>query len=167
MATAYKIDTYRDPVQLDISSTLGKASTYLQQNYDVNTMQTQQLINQYSNTDLLKDIDKEYLGDRLKSIVNYINESGTRDWSRKNITNEIQSYVSSAIDDKVLNAVASTKSYRKQIEEIENIKKTKPELWSLQNQEFATADLNRYLSSYVISFSSRSSRYSLVNLLFL
>ena len=76
MATAYKIDTYRDPVQLDISSTLGKASTYLQQNYDVNTMQTQQLINQYSNTDLLKDIDKEYLGDRLKSIVNYINESG-------------------------------------------------------------------------------------------
>ena len=123
MATAYKIDTYRDPVQLDISSTLGKASTYLQQNYDVNTMQTQQLINQYSNTDLLKDIDKEYLGDRLKSIVNYINESGTRDWSRKNITNEIQSYVSSAIDDKVLNAVASTKSYRKQIEEIENIKK--------------------------------------------
>ena len=147
MATAYKIDTYRDPVQLDISNTLGKASTYLQQNYDVNTMQTQQLINQYSNTDLLKDIDKEYLGDRLKSIVNYINESGTRDWSRKNITNEIQSYVSSAIDDKVLNAVASTKSYRKQIEEIENIKKTKPELWSLQNQEFATADLNRYLSS--------------------
>ena len=147
MATAYKIDTYRDPVQLDISSTLGKASTYLQQNYDVNTMQTQQLINQYSNTDLLKDIDKEYLGDRLKSIVNYINESGTRDWSRKNITNEIQSYVSSAIDDKVLNAIASTKAYRKQIEEIENIKKTKPELWSLQNQEFATADLNRYLSS--------------------
>ena len=47
----------------------------------------------------------------------------------------------------VLNAVASAKSYRKQIEEIENIKKTKPELWSLQNQEFATADLNRYLSS--------------------
>ena len=51
MATAYKIDTYRDPVQLDISNTLGKASTYLQQNYDVNTMQTQQLINQYSSTD--------------------------------------------------------------------------------------------------------------------
>ena len=48
MATAYRIDTYRDPVQLDISNTLGKAATYLQQNYDVNTMQTQQLINQYS-----------------------------------------------------------------------------------------------------------------------
>ena len=147
MATAYRIDTYRDPVQLDISNTLGKAATYLQQNYDVNTMQTQQLINQYSNTDLLKDVDKEYLGERLKSIVGYINESGTRDWSKKNITNEVQSYISSAIDEKVLNAVASTKAYRKQIEEIENIKKTKPDMWSLQNQEFATADLNRYLSS--------------------
>ena len=143
-----------------LSNTLGKASTYLQQNYDVNTMQTQQLINQYSNTDLLKDIDKEYLGDRLKSIVNYINESGTRDWSRKNITNEIQSYVSSAIDDKVLNAVASTKSYRKQIEEIENIKKTKPELWSLQNQEFATADLNRYLSSKEVGDKYHARQYT-------
>ena len=146
MATAWGYNQYRDPEKLDIS-VLGKAMQYKQQNYDQNVAQTQQLVNQYAGTDLLKDVDKEYFGQRINTLVNFINESGTRDWSKKSIVNSIQNYIGGALDEKVINAIGSTKSYRNQMAAIEEIKKSKPELWSQQNQDFATRDLDRYLSS--------------------
>lgn len=146
MASAYSITTYKDPEKLDIS-VLGKAMQYKQQNYDQNVNEVQQLVNQYAGVDLLKDVDKEYFGQRLNTIVKYVNESGTRDWSKKSVANDIQSYVSGALDENVINAISSTKSYQNQMAKIEEIKKSKPESWSQQNQEFATQDLQRYLST--------------------
>ena len=160
MASAYtNITTYRDPAQIDLSSTF-KAQAYKQQNYDVNTAQTQQLINQYAGTDLLRDVDKQYFGERLNTLVNYINESGTRDWSRKSVANEIQNYVSTALDKNVMNAIASTQSFRKQQAEIADIKKNKPDLYSMQNEWFATQDFNRYLSSNEIGDTYRAQSYT-------
>lgn len=146
MASAYSITTYKDPEKLDIS-VLGKSMQYKQQNYDQNVNAVQQLVNQYAGVDLLKDVDKEYFGQRLNTIVKYVNESGTRDWSKKSVANDIQSYVSGALDENVINAISSTKLYQNQMAKIEEIKKSKPESWSQQNQEFATQDLPRYLST--------------------
>ena len=160
MSSAYtNITTYRDPAQIDLSSTF-KAQAYKQQNYDVNTAQTQQLINQYAGTDLLRDIDKQYFGERLNTLVKYINESGTRDWSRKSVANEIQNYVSTALDKNVMNAIATTQSFRKQQSEIEDIKKNKPDLYSMQNEWFAKQDLNRYLSSNEVGDTYRAQSYT-------
>ena len=159
MASAYtNITTYRDPAQIDLSSTF-KAQAYKQQNYDVNTALTQQLINQYAGTDLLRDIDKQYFGERLNTLVKYINESGTRDWSRKSVANEIQNYVSTALDKNVMNAIASTQSFRKQQAEIEDIKKNKPDLYSMQNEWFATQDYERYMKSGVVGDTYRAQSY--------
>ena len=121
MATAFSIDKYRDPEKIDLSSTF-QAQAYKQQNYDINTAQTQQLINQYAGTDLLRDIDKEYFGERLNTLVGFINQSGTRDWSRKSISDKLQNYVSTALDKNVIKAIASTQSFRKQQAEIEALK---------------------------------------------
>ena len=159
MSSAYTQSyKYRDPEKLDIS-TLGNAMTYKQQNYDVNTAQTQQLINQYAGTDLLRDIDKQYFGERLNTLVKYINESGTRDWSRKSVANEIQNYVSTALDKNVMNAIASTQSFRKQQAEIEDIKKNKPDLYSMQNEWFATQDYERYMKSGVVGDTYKAQSY--------
>lgn len=146
MATTWSITKYRDPEKLDIS-VLGKALQYKQNEYDTTVNQTQQLINQYAGTDLLRDVDKQYFGERLNTLVSYINESGTRDWSRKSVARDIQNYVSSALDKNVLNAIGSTQMYRKQMAEIDDIKKNKPDQYSAQNEWFATSDLQRYLRS--------------------
>lgn len=158
MATAWSITKYRDPEKLDIS-VLGKAMQYKQQMYDTNVAQVQQLVNQYAGTDLLRDVDKQYFGERLNTIVNYINESGTREWSKKNIATDIQNYASNALDKNVLSAIGSTQAYRKQVAEIEDIKKNKPDQYSLQNEWFATRDLQRYMSSNQIGDTYRAQSY--------
>lgn len=159
MATAYSVDKYRDPEKLDIS-VLGNAMRYKQQNYDTNVAQTQQLINQYAGTDLLREVDKQYFGERLNTLVNYVNQSGTRDWSRRSIANELQSYVSTALDKNVMTAIASTQSYRKQMAEIEDIKKNKPDQYSMQNEWFATQDIQRYMNSGQVGDYYRAQSYS-------
>ena len=158
MASAYSITTYRDPEKVNLDSTF-KAQAYKQQNYDQYTTQMQQLINQYAGTDLLRDVDKQYFGERLNTLVSYINESGSRDWSRKSVANELQNYVSNAIDDNVVAAIGSTRAYRDQMTKINTIKEKNPELWSVQNEEFATQDLNRYLKSGKVGDSYKAREY--------
>lgn len=159
MASSWKIDTYRDPEKIDIS-VLGNALKYKQENYNINTMQTQQLINQYAGTDLLRDVDKEYFGERINTLTNFINQSGTRDWSKKSIANQVQSYVSTALDPNVMSAIASTNAFRKQQSEIDDIKKNKPDQYSMQNEWFATRDIQRYMNSGEIGDSYRAQSYT-------
>lgn len=158
MATAWSITKYRDPEKLDIS-VLGKAMQYKQQMYDTNVAQVQQLVNQYAGTDLLRDVDKQYFGERIGTLVNYINESGTRDWSRRSVATDIQNYVSNALDKNVLNAIGSTQAYRKQMAEIEDIKKNKPDQYSMQNEWFATQDYQRYMTSGQVGDTYRAQTY--------
>lgn len=158
MATAYSIDTYRDSAALSIGNTLGKAATYLQQNYDVNVAETQQLINKYVGTDLLRDVDKQYLGEKLNNLVNYVNQSGTRDWTRKSVATEVGNYISTALDSNVLAAIGSTQTFRKQQAEIAEAKKNKQ--WSIQNEWAATRDYQRYMTSGELGDSYRAGTFS-------
>lgn len=148
MASAYtQIYEYKDPIQLDISSTLGKAATYKQGLYDTNSSQIQQLVNQYVGTDLLRDVDQKYLGDRLKTLTNYINQSGAMDWSRRSVFDDVSSYVGQALDANVMAGVASTQRFRKHQLQMDDLRKNKPELYSVQNDWMATRDFDRYMSS--------------------
>jgi len=147
MATSYgQIYQYRDPGQVDLSSTF-KAQTYKQENYNQNVADYQRLVNQYVGTDLLRDVDKQYLGERLSTLVNYVKDSGTLDWSRKSIADEVSNYVGQALDSNVQAAIASTQRYRNHQMQMEELKAKKPELYATQNDWAATRDLNRYLSS--------------------
>ena len=159
MATAFtQVYQYARPDNVDISI-LGKAQTYKQQLYDTNVAQTQQLINQYAGVDLMRDVDQKYLGERLNTLVNYVNQSGAQDWSRRSIANEVSNYIGQALDENVMAGIASTQRYRKQISEIEDIKKNKPDLYSSQNEWFATRDLQRYLTSNKIGDTYRAGSY--------
>ena len=97
MATAFtQVYQYARPDNVDISI-LGKAQTYKQQLYDTNVAQTQQLINQYAGVDLMRDVDQKYLGERLNTLVNYVNQSGAQDWSRRSIANEVSNYIGQTV----------------------------------------------------------------------
>lgn len=160
MATAFtQIYQYRDPVQLDISNTLGKAATYKQNLYDSNTAAIQQLVNQYAGTDLLREIDQNYLGDRLKTLTNYINQAGAMDWSRRSVFNDVSNYVGQALDSNVMAGIASTQRYRKHQVEMGDLKKNKPDLYAVQNDWMATRDLQRYLTSNQLGDVYRQGSY--------
>lgn len=160
MATAFtQIYQYRDPVQLDISNTLGKAATYKQNLYDRNTAEIQQLVNQYAGTDLLREIDQNYLGDRLKTLTNYINQAGAMDWSRRSVFNDVSNYVGQALDSNVMAGIASTRRYRKHQVEMDDLKKNKPDLYAVQNDWMATRDLQRYLTSNQLGDVYRQGSY--------
>lgn len=146
MATAWSITTARDPKEVDVTPLI-QAMTYKQQNYYANDIDIQSIIDNYTNIDIAKDVDKNYFVDRIKTLVNYINQSGTQDWSRKNLVNEVSSYLNTALDKNVMNAISSTAAFRKQQAEIAEIKKNKPELYSVQNEWLATQDWARYMSS--------------------
>lgn len=160
MATAFtQIYQYRDPVQLDISNTLGKAATYKQNLYDSNTAAIQQLVNQYAGTDLLGEIVQNYLGDRLKTLTNYINQAGAMDWSRRSVFNDVSNYVGQALDSNVMAGIASTQRYRKHQVEMDDLKKNKPDLYAVQNDWMATRDLQRYLTSNQLGDVYRQGSY--------
>ena len=160
MASSYsQIYQYRDPVQLDISSTLGKAATFKQENYDINTSAVQQLVNQYVGTDLLRPLDQEYLGNRLKTLTNFVNQAGTMDWSRKTIANDAANYIGQALDNNVMAGIASTKSFRAHQAYMEDLKKNKPELYAVQNDWMSTRGLEDYMKSGKLGEVYRTSSY--------
>ena len=150
---------YADPTQVDISM-LGKAVQFKQQNYDANTMNVQNLVNQYLNMDLARDVDKNYLGERLQTLVNYVNGSGQKDWSRANVARDVSNYIGGAIDNNVTKAVASTRMYRKQQEEIQALKAKNPELYNNANEWMATQDWERYVTSGQLGDMYRPQTYT-------
>ena len=159
MATSFnQIYQYARPENVDIS-TLGKAQMYKQQMYDQNVSATQQLINQYAGSDLMRGVDQEYLGERLNTLVNYINQSGTMDWSRRSVATDVAQYIGQALDQNVMAGIASTQRYRKQMAEIEDIKKNKPDQYSSQNEWLATRDLQRYMTSNQVGDSYKAGSY--------
>lgn len=160
MASSYtQIYQYRDPQQLSIANTLGKASTFKQEEYNINTSAMQQLVNQYVGTDLLRGIDQEYLGNRLQTLTNYVNQAGTMDWSRKAVFNDVSNYVGQALDSNVMAGIASTKTFRMHQAQMEDLKKNKPELYAVQNDWMSTRDLQRYMSSNQLGDNYRQGSY--------
>lgn len=159
MASSFtSVYQYGRPEQLDISN-LVKATTYKQDTYNQNTTEMQQLVNQYAGTDLLRDVDKNYLGNRLSTLVDYVNNTGTLDWGNKNVFNEVSNYVSKAIDSNVISAVSSTQQFRKHQANMEDLKKNKPDQYSAQNDWMASRDINRYLESDKVGDTYKQGSY--------
>lgn len=156
MATAFSINQYRDPGHVDMSATF-KAQTYKQQLYDTNVAQTQQLINQYAGVDLMRDVDQKYLGERLNTLVNYVNQSGAQDWSRRSIANEVSNYIGQALDENVMAGISSTQIYRRQQAEIEQ--KKKEGKYGVENAWLATRDFERYMRSNKIGDKYNAGQY--------
>lgn len=159
MATAWGIVQARDPKAADVSS-LVNAMTYKQQQYDANVVKVQGMIEQYLNTDILRDVDKEYFQQRLGTLVDYINQSGTRDWSRNNIVMDVSGHLSQVLDENTMSAISSTKALRKQQEEIAKIKEKNPELYAIQNEAHAMMDLPRYMNSKKVGDRYRPLEYT-------
>lgn len=150
---------YENPTPIDISM-LGKAVQFKQENYDANTMNVQNLVTQYLNMDLARDVDKQYLGERLQTLTNYVNNSGQKDWSRTSVAREVSTYIGNAIDDNVTKAVASTKMKRKQDADLQALRTKNHELYNQANEWMATQDWERYVTSGQLGDMYRPQTYT-------
>lgn len=110
MANAYSIPqnmgTYVDPIDNEL---IGSVLASKEKKYDYNVAKVDSLIQQYTNMPLARDEDKQYLKDRIDSVLKVVNGVSKLDMSNNNITRQIEQGVGTAIDDHVLEQMANTK----------------------------------------------------------
>lgn len=110
---------------------------------DENRSKLQQLSDQVTNFSVAKDVDRKYLEERLTQTKDIINQYAGGDLSNPNLMNQLVSKFEDVVDDKVLNAVASTSIITREDKEWE-AKKGTPE-YNEDNRAFALQNRKKYL----------------------
>lgn len=108
--------------------------------YDANVAQIDALLEQFGSVDLVRQSDKEYLGERLNTLVNNVNKYGKLDLSNNNVSRNIKNYIKDALDDRVLNAIEDTQKLRSYQQQWQEIKKKNPEQYSDMNYQVGLMD---------------------------
>lgn len=159
MATAYtQIREYKDPAKVDISGDI-KAQSYLQNEYNVNKANAQQLVNNYLGTNLALQVDRDYLSEKISNLTDYINKAGSLDWSNKNISDTVTSYIGSALDKNVMNAIKSTQQIQAEDAERAEMWKKDPSTYSPVNEYIANMGRVEYMNSQEPGAKYQGSRY--------
>jgi len=110
MSSAYsaQINYGRTISTTDVAQLTTTVQQSLQSRYDANTAKVDSLIQQYTSIPLLRPEDKEYLGERLKTLVSSIDQNSKINWTSGQATREVNSHISAAIDDNVLKQMANS-----------------------------------------------------------
>jgi hypothetical protein len=108
-STARKYGEYIQPYNIDL---IAKGLSFKQGQYDAADAKIRSKITEIEGMDLMKAEDKQHLLNNLKSMLGDINAVGALDLSNSDVTRALESHISQSIDDKVMNAYASTKEIR-------------------------------------------------------
>lgn len=139
MASQYSLlrnyGEYVSPYNLDL---IAQSMGYMQQKVDTN----REMLNQYAdsllNVDIIKPQDREYLQSRLQGLIQDVNDAYRgSNLASGGVARQIKSYIGQAMDERVLNAVAGTREFRKLQKTIEDIKLNDPDKYSPVNEGMA------------------------------
>lgn len=138
MANAFSVPQsmgqYIDPVNEGlISQVLQSKDT----KYDYNLAKVDNLVQKYTSIPLVRDKDKQYLEERINSILNVVNKVGKLDMSNGNVTRQIEQNISTAIDDEVIQQISNSKSIMNFEQSVAQKREKKPELYSDVNYSYA------------------------------
>lgn len=120
-----------------------------QQKYDANKEKINQTVSAFTNMDILRPQDKEYLANRISTITNTVNSSGDRDLSQGAIADDILQTVQGVANDPIVqNAIVNTAKYKQFEAQTQQIRDKKPELYSDVNYSYALANagVDQYLA---------------------
>lgn len=112
--------------------------------YKNNVNQVYGAINQVASIDLLRDSDKEYLHNNLKSVLDLIDQTDDIDFSKGNVGGELQGYIASAIDKNVLKHAGIAAKYKNFEGNLAELKEKKPELYNEGNRQDALKQAGFY-----------------------
>ena len=148
MANAYSIQRNRqgwiDPTDQDFTL---KAMMFKQQKYDANQAKVQSVVEQYSALQLARGVDKDYLNQRLKALVDNVNSSGGMDYGSNAVTNSIQYHLGQALDENVMTAMQETAKIKSYQAEVAKIKEKNPELYNSLNEAYGISPAQEYLQN--------------------
>lgn len=108
-STARKYGEYIQPYNINL---IAKGLSFKQGQYDAADAKIRSKITEIEGMNLMKAEDKQHLLNNLKSMLGDINAVGALDLSNNDVTRALESHISQSIDDKVMNAYASTKEIR-------------------------------------------------------
>lgn len=106
----YRPEPYVTPVDLSL---LSKVLTYEDQQFTQNANKIQQQIDSYASMDVVKPEDRKYLNTKMNNLVDGINNLGGVNLADPSVANQIQGLGAGIYSDqKILNAVAGTRTFR-------------------------------------------------------
>lgn len=151
MAVSYKSQTFRSspyvlPLDLGLFSNV---MSIKQKKFDDNALKFQSEIDQMGLLDVMKSEDKDYLNQKINNITTTVNNLGGVDFSDQNVFGQIEGLGSDVYgDNKILNAISSTKSIRGLVASYDKYKNDPKlsKLYSEVNEAFDMQNVNSYLT---------------------
>ena len=139
MASSYSIQhNYDQPLYTPDFQLITTALTMKTEKLNLNRQKLQNLRDQFGALDVMKDVDANYLENRLQQVTELTNQYAGGDLSDDGLARSLQANLSQVIDDNVKNAVLSTKLRRAENAEWDKMKVDKQELYSDLNRAYAS-----------------------------
>lgn len=153
-SVVHKPVEYVAPVDLGLLSNVLQAK---QGEYDAGVKQVQGLIDSAASLDVVKDSDRQYLTSKINNLVQTVNSIGGAEFSDPNVTNQIAGLSSQIYgDDKVINAVASTKKFRYVQSYYKDLKEKKPKDYNPANEWYDMDKFSSWLMDGQVGSSAQS-----------
>ena len=160
MASAYSIlRDYGDYIQPYDFNLITKGLEYKQSKYDANAAKIQQEIDSLTNLDLYRDVDKQYLYQKIKRVTELINATPHLDLSENGVVNSIHARVSDVVDDKVMNAYMGTQAVRNYFQTVKNIKEKHPKQYSARNDAYGRQPILEWLANNEVGEEFKGTEY--------
>lgn len=146
LSKPFRSSPYVMPLDLNLFT---KVMSVKQQQFDMGAQKIQSGIDQLGQLDVMRGVDKEYLGKKINNLVSTINNFGGKDFSDPNILNQIEGLGTDIYGDQnVITALYSTKQVRNLMAGYEQYK-TNPKLnkqYSQVNEAYDMQGVNQWLS---------------------
>lgn len=162
MASQYSIihqyTPYISPYNIDL---LASGMQYKQERADANQAMINQYVTSMMDMEIDKEEDREYFDNKVNNLVNYVNKNFRgQDLSSQGVASAILNQVGAAIDTKVVNAVSTTKMWRKFRSDLEDMKLSNPKMYSAINEEYAMLPYYQWLNDGQVGTTSSRPHYT-------
>lgn len=139
MANAYStpLNYGRTITTTDTAQYIGAIQNAMQQRFDVNLAKIDDLIAKVSSVPLVRDQDKQYLGERLQGLLSMVDANSKVDLTDNTVARQITNYIGTAIDDNVKTQIANSKKIYQFNSGIQELKEKKPKEYNSANHAYA------------------------------
>jgi hypothetical protein len=143
------LHNYDQPVYTPDFNFINAALTFKQGKIDANRQKLQSVYDQFSILKVSKDVDQEYIDSRLNQVKDIANKYRNVDFSDDAFAASMMNTVTQVLDDKVKNAVLSTKRMQAEDAAWAQLKEKNPDKYAELNHQYAMtkSDRQRYLST--------------------
>lgn len=149
MSTAYSAPiNYGESIPLQSVQTIGMVQTAMSQKYDANLAKVDEIVNQYSSLALARSEDKQYLGERLQTLLTAVDGAKGLNWTDGNTVRMLSQHISKAVDPYIVQQAGITRTIQNFQEEVSKKKAKGDGLYSDENYTYAMkkAGYDKYMA---------------------